>query len=243
MTEINDEMEPEPARRSGLGRLTELPPGDVRVLGVLLEKEQTTPEYYPMSLKAVVAACNQKTSRDPVMSMSEQEVLNALRVLAQEKLAEREYGTRVDRWRHNLDPLLKFKPAPKALLSVLLLRGAQTPGELRTRCERMFPFESLSQVEELLKELATGEERVIHRLPRQPGQKEDRWVLGLEGQEPLFETVPAGISDVAAHPLEERMAQLEARIEMVESELRQLRQQVAEKQQEIIETAANESRE
>jgi uncharacterized protein YceH (UPF0502 family) len=229
MVDMSEEMEQEPVKRSGLGRLTELQPGDVRVLGVLIEKEQTTPEYYPMSLKAIVAACNQKTSRDPVMSMSEQEVLNILRVLAQEKLADREYGARVDRWRHSVDPLLKFKPAPKALLSVLLLRGAQTPGELRTRCERMFPFESLSQVEELLHEFATGEDRIIHRLPRQPGQKEDRWVLGIEGHAPLFESDSMAASNLVTHSLEERLGLLEARVEELQSEVRELRQQLAER--------------
>jgi uncharacterized protein len=202
--------------------------GDLRVLGVLLEKEQTTPEYYPMSLKAVVAGCNQKNNREPVMSMSEQEALNVLRVLTQEGLATMEFGARVDRWRHNVDTLLKFRSAPKALLTELLLRGPQTPGELKARCERMHPFPSLAQVEEQLRELATGEDRLIYRLPRQPGQKEERWVIGLEGEPPLFEPDVVSRIPSAAHALEERLAILEGRVDELQAEVGELRQRLSD---------------
>jgi uncharacterized protein len=226
--ETDDGMEEEPVRRPGLGRLTELLPGDLRVLGVLLEKEQTTPEYYPMSLKAIVAGCNQKNNREPVMSMPEQEALNVLRVLTQEGLAKMEYGARVDRWRHNMDTLLKFRSAPKALLTELLLRGPQTPGELKARCERMHAFQSLAQVDEQLHELANGEDRVIYRLPRQPGQKEERWIIGLEGQTPLYEPEVVSRIPPAAPALEDRLAILEARVDELQAEVRELRQRLSE---------------
>lgn len=225
---MNDEMDQEPIKRPGLGRLTELEPADIRVLGVLLEKEQTTPEYYPMSLNAIVAACNQKTSREPVMAISEAEALNVLRFLTQEKLAITEMGARVDRWRHNLDPLLKCRPGPKALLTVLLLRGPQTPGKLRARCERMHPFESLVQIEEILRELASGEDRIIVRLPRQPGRKEDRWVLGLQdsNQTVEYESTPPVLP--ASPSLAERLRLLEARVEELQAEVKELRQRLDE---------------
>ncbi len=191
---------------------------ETRVLGSLLEKEQTTPESYPMTLNALVAACNQKNNREPVLELVEAEVEAALRALFEDVLVWRSEGARALKWSHNVDRRWRLTPATKALVTVLLLRGAQTPGELRARTERMHPFASVGAVEAALGELAAGEEPLAVELPCAPGQKENRWRLRVtEGEvEPPPEkatgrfTAPAGDFESRLAELEERVRRLEA---------------------------------
>ncbi len=152
-----------------------LDPVECRVLGALLEKEQATPEYYPMTINALVAACNQKNNRDPVLGLSEREVDAALRRLFEDVLVWRAEGARSLRWSHNLDQRWRLTPPSKAVMTLLLLRGPQTPGELRGRGQRLYPFDRPAEVEAVLADLAAGEEPLVAELEREPGQKERRW--------------------------------------------------------------------
>jgi uncharacterized protein len=152
-----------------------LDPIEARVLGALLEKEQTTPEAYPLSLNALVTACAQKTNREPVMELTAREVSAALERLRQDVLVWRSDGVRVARWKQSVERRWDLDPAGKSLLTLLLLRGPQTVGQLRERSERMHPFGGLAAVEEALGRLAGGEEPLVHELARRPGQKESRW--------------------------------------------------------------------
>jgi uncharacterized protein len=153
----------------------QLDPVEIRVLGSLLEKEQTTPEAYPLSLNALVAACSQQTNREPVMRLSGREVTSALERLRQDVLVWRTEGARVERWKQSVERRWDLDPAARALLTVLLLRGPQTSGQLRQRSERLHAFASLAAVEELLARLAGSDEPLLRELPRAPGQKERRW--------------------------------------------------------------------
>ena len=203
--------------------LNALEPAEIRVLGSLLEKEQATPEYYPMTLKALVAACNQKTNRHPVMSLGEVETLNILRVLLQEDLVERVSGPRADRWNHNVDPILRYRPKHKAVVTVLLLRGPQTPGELRGRSERLHPL-SRGEVEEVLLSLAEGDDPLVVELTRQPGQKETRWALkgslDVEDEAAFSGLVPADVPDDP--DVMQRLDRLEKTVEEIQDEMRAL---------------------
>lgn len=154
-----------------------LDPVEIRILGALLEKAQTTPDYYPMTVNALLAACNQKNNREPVMQLSEAEVWDGLDRLRQEVLVWRSEGARSERWSESITRRLGLQgdTGRKALLTLLLLRGAQTPGELRGRSERMHAFGGVDEVEAELCEMAAGEEPLVVELPRRPGQKETRW--------------------------------------------------------------------
>ena len=161
----------------------ELTPEELRVMGCLMEKEATTPEYYPLTLNALVAACNQRTNRFPVTNYTEGDVEQALEGLREEGLVVRVdvAGSRVPKFRHNATSAFGLQRQHRAILSLLLLRGAQTSGELRGRSERLYPFRDLAQVELALGELEKGEaasaieEPLVAPLPRQPGQKEIRY--------------------------------------------------------------------
>ncbi|MBE2213796.1 MAG: YceH family protein, partial [Opitutaceae bacterium] len=158
---------------------------EARVLGCLIEKELSTPEYYPLSLNALVNACNQKNNRDPVMLLSAREVEVTLDGMRQRRLAGLFAGAdaRVPKFRHTLDLVLPMEVPDRAVLAELLLRGPQTPGELRGRCERMVAFGSVEQVDEVLARLAARPAgAVVCHLPRQPGQKEARWAQVLTGE-------------------------------------------------------------
>jgi uncharacterized protein len=152
-----------------------LDPVEIRVLGALLEKEQTTPEAYPLSLNALVAACDQKTNREPVMQLTESEVAAAVERLRQDVLVWRTDGARVERFKQSVDRRWDLDPPSKALLTQLLLRGPQTTGQLGERSERMHRFDSLAQVEQLLERLAAQDEPLVGQLPRRLGQRELRW--------------------------------------------------------------------
>lgn len=149
---------------------------EIRVLGVLLEKEQTTPEVYPLTVNALIAGANQKTNRDPVMDVTETEVVDALDRLREHVLVWRVEGARSERWKQSVSRRWGLETrAVRALLTTLLLRGPQTAGELRSRSERLHPFESVEEVEATLKQLAGEFEPLVAELPRQPGRKEIRW--------------------------------------------------------------------
>lgn len=195
---------------------------ECRVLGALLEKEQATPEYYPMTIHALVAACNQKSNRDPVTDLAEREVEAALRRLFEDVLVWRSEGARTLKWSHNLDRRWGLSPATKAVMTLLLLRGAQTPGELRGRSDRLHPFATVAEVETALGELATadpeqGEQALAAELPRAPGQKERRWIHLVGDADVAAAAAPTAA--VGGGGFEERLAELERRLERIEREL------------------------
>lgn len=196
---------------------------ECRVLGSLLEKEQATPEYYPMTIHALVAACNQKSNREPVLELSEREVEAALRRLFEDVLVWRSDGARTLKWSHNLDRRWGLAPATKAVMTLLLLRGAQTAGELRGRSERLHAFATVAEVETALADLATadpekGEQALTAELPRSPGQKERRWVH-LVGDTRIAAAALAAAIPPAGGGLEQRLAELERRLDRIEREL------------------------
>src|SRR5277367_7030839 len=155
---------------------------EARVLGSLIEKEITTPESYPLSLNALLHACNQKSNRDPLMNLDEEAVRSALRSLGEQALARSASGdSRVAKYEHRLSEVFNFTRPETAILCELLLRGPQTPGELRSRAERMHPFEDLSVVHTTLQRLMRREPPLVKLLPRQPGMKEARYAHLLSG--------------------------------------------------------------
>lgn len=183
-----------------MSRTRKLDPVEARVLGVLLEKEQTTPDQYPLSTSALIAGCNQKTNRDPVTQLSETEVTEALDRLREDVLVWRAQSARAERWEHRLDRRWELDGASKSVMTLLLLRGPQTPGELRTRSERMHHFDSVREVEATLEHLAYGFDAMVCELPRQPGQRESRWAH-LEGTEDPREGVAAPASAPEPRPI------------------------------------------
>jgi len=195
----------------------ELDAVEIRVLGCLLEKEQTTPDAYPLSVNALVGACNQKSNRDPVMALSESDVEATLDRLHAEVMVWPVDGARTRKWRHSLDRMWDLAPETRAVMTVLLLRGAQTSGEIRSRTERMHRFASTSEVERALAALAMGDEPLTVHLARQPGQKEARWthLVGGRPEAPtaVFQPVPAAVGGVS---LAQRVDDLEARVERLE---------------------------
>jgi uncharacterized protein YceH (UPF0502 family) len=195
----------------------ELDAVEIRVLGCLLEKEQTTPDAYPLTVNALVGACNQKSNRDPVMTLSESDVEATLDRLHAEVMVWPVDGARTRKWRHSLDRMWDLSPETRAVLTVLLLRGAQTPGEIRSRTERMHRFASTAEVERALAGLAAGDEPLTVHLARQPGQKEARWthLVGGQGEIPaaVFEPV---LSPAGGVSLSQRIDDLEARVERLE---------------------------
>jgi uncharacterized protein YceH (UPF0502 family) len=204
--------------------LTEI---EARVLGCLLEKERTTPDQYPLTLNALVTACNQSTSRDPVMSLAEHQVqstLNDLKAAGVVRMVHPSHGRSVTRYRQVFDEQLGLEPAATALLAVLLLRGPQTASELRSRTERLHGFESLAAVEQALADAVTAGH--VQVLPRAPGQKEQRWQQ-LVADEAVHEFVAAsgaGSTPRAGseHEWRARIAELEARVAALETALADL---------------------
>lgn len=173
---------------------------EIRVLGALLEKEQTTPDQYPMTIKAAISACNQKTNRDPVTALTETQVVEALDRLRLDVLTWRSEGARAERWEQRLDRRWSLTPDRKAIMTLLLLRGPQTPGELKSRSERMFHFNSVQEVESTLQDLASGDEdALVCELPRRPGQRECRWAH-LCGEDDPQEVEAQAVATAAAAP-------------------------------------------
>ena len=207
---------------------------EARVLGVLAEKERTVPDTYPLTLNALVSGCNQKTSRSPVMEASESEVQGALDSLKSANLVMETSGGRVQRYSHNVERVLQVPSQSAAILTVLMLRGPQTAGELRINCERLHSFTDIELVELFLRELAERPAgSLVTELPRQPGSRENRWMHLLSGSPAaqsaaVLATAPSETSgtsqemvalraDVAS--LRNEVAELKARLEKICVEL------------------------
>jgi uncharacterized protein len=207
---------------------------EARVLGALVEKEITTPEYYPLSLNALTNACNQKTNRDPVMELEESAVRQALHGLEDQGLARpvNSPESRVTKYEHHLQEMFNFTRGETAIVCVLLLRGPQTPGELRGRTERLFRFDHLDDVLGTLQRLMQREPPLVKVLPRQPGTKEARYAhlfcgdvegSATQGESFAASTAPEGNERIAL--LEEQMAQLQQQVRELRHELAAFRQQ------------------
>jgi len=201
---------------------------EVRVLGALIEKEITTPDHYPLSLNALVNACNQKSNRDPVVAYDEPIVRKAIEKLQAHKLAAilTGRGHRVPKYRHWAWEILALGNREMALLCVLMLRGPQTPGELKGRTERMYPFDDIESVESCLQRLAERESGALAaKLPRQPGSRESRYLHLLCGEAPAVTAEPAAIPAAprqqmaAGSSRDERIASLEQRIESMDGKI------------------------
>ena len=209
-----------------------------RVLGALVEKEVTTPEYYPLSLNALVNACNQKTNREPVMNLDEEAVTVALRSLSDLELAGAAdtNDSRVRKYEHRLGEAFNFTRPEIAVLCVLLLRGAQTPGEIRGRAERLHRFEELSDVQAALQKLMQREPALVKVLARQPGTKESRYMhlmsRDVEAEGAVEETVAVHErvgGNFGGHAGEDaRIAQLEGEVAELRNEVAELREQFAQ---------------
>src|SRR5947207_11919554 len=190
-------------------------PVELRVLGCLIEKQRTTPDQYPLSLNALRLACNQSTNRDPVVDYDESTIRSALDRLGRKgwtRLASGP-GSRTAKFRHLLDEALDLLPSQIALLAVLMLRGPQTLGELRTRSERIYPFPSTEDVQKTLDDLA--ERELVVKLARRPGEREERWRQLLGGDEPAAraEPEPSPVAAAPAPQADSRVAGREGRVE------------------------------
>jgi hypothetical protein len=215
-----------------------LSPAEIRVLGALIEKEVTTPEYYPLSLNALINACNQRSNREPVMNLDEEAVRQALHGLEDLHLAGRARSAdgRVTKYEHCLGEAFNFTRAETALICVLLLRGPQTPGELRGRTERLHRFEEIGDVLAALQKLMEREPPLAAVLPRQPGTKESRYAHLLSGgiesiagapvTETSFTQREAGTVSGPDASHAERIAQLEATVAELRQEVTTLRQKI-----------------
>lgn len=206
---------------------------EVRVLGSLIEKEITTPEYYPMSLNALMNACNQKSNRDPVMNLSEHEVVTAIDTLKDKKLCWQfsSAGARVPKFEHNFRSLFPFSKEEIAIICVLLLRGSQTIGEIRIRTDRMHSFSSLEEVEKTLQGLIERSDGpFVFELPRQPGHKESRFIHLFSGF-PELTAAEESVSVASGHKVSEitkeneRLIVLEEEVKALKIEIEDLRKQ------------------
>ncbi len=204
----------------------ELSPLEARVIGCLIEKEVTTPDHYPLSLNALMVACNQKSNRDPVMALDEATVQQTLDGLARKHLLSEAsgFGSRVVKYRHRFCNTefseLQLSPQERAVLCVLLLRGPQTPGELRTRTSRLCKFDDVRQCEAALEALASRPEPLVVKLPREPGKRESRYAHLLCGE--------VDLAAMAAAPSAPSAGSQEARIAELEQALDELRREVAQ---------------
>ena len=196
---------------------------EVRVLGALIEKEITTPDYYPLSLNALVAACNQSSNRNPVMHLDEGAVADAMEGLREKKLAHKvERGeSRVVKYRHVLYEALNWGRPVIGVMCVLMLRGPQTVGEIRTRSNRLYDFTSLDEVELTLNSLMSGDSPLVTRLPRQSGQKEVRYAHLLSGEAAFTEQE----HEPEAEPELDRIGKLEQEVEELKRQFAEFRKQ------------------
>ena len=201
---------------------------EARVLGSLIEKEITTPEYYPLSLNALVSACNQKNNREPVMQLDEDTVRQALHGLEDKELAgaSRAPDSRVAKYEHRLQEVFNFTRGETAVLCVLLLRGPQTLGELRGRTERMHRFEELNDVQAVLDRLMRRDPPLAATLPRQPGTKEARSIHLLCGGVENVETMPSSAVIENTTPSSARILRLEGELATLQEEVVELKRQV-----------------
>jgi uncharacterized protein YceH (UPF0502 family) len=211
---------------------TELTPIEARVIGCLIEKEATTPDQYPLSLNALTAACNQKSNRDPVLELSSSEVQDAVDALMKKHLVTDRsggVGGRVTRYRHRFCNTqfghLHLAPRELGIVCELLLRGPQTPGELRSRANRIEPLHDVSEVEAALRDLAAREEPLVAQLPREPGKRESRWMQLFTGEAPPPAEARAA-TGARTLSRDERIEDLEGRIDALEEELAVLRRRI-----------------
>ena len=210
-----------------------LSPFEARVLGVLAEKASLTPDVYPLSLNGVVNACNQLSNREPVMSLGEETVESCLTRLQQNNLANTYYpaASRVAKYQHRLAEVFSLDDAKLSLLTLLLLRGPQTCGELRQRTARMYPFASVESVERSLDDLAQGEPPLTVQLPRAPGTKESRWAHLLSGAMAVERAEIASGMNVGGSVVEgagdDRVAHLEAEVAALRREVNWLTEELA----------------
>jgi uncharacterized protein len=212
----------------------ELTPLEARVIGSLVEKEITTPDQYPLTINALTAACNQKSNRDPVLQLSPAEVQDIVDGLMKKHLVTDRsggVGGRVTRYRQRFCNTqfgsLHLAPREVAIICELLLRGPQTPGELRGRANRMAPVNDVSEVEAVLASLAAREQPMVAQLPREPGRRDSRWMQLFTGETPPEPTHDAGRSRESGGSRDERLERLENRLDELEDELATLRRRVA----------------
>lgn len=198
---------------------------EARILGSLVEKQLTTPEYYPLTLNALAAACNQKSNRDPVMSLDESAILAAVDDLRDKNLVYLFYGSgsRTVKYKHMLPNVYELEPPAVALMALLLLRGPQTVGELRGRADRLHQFSSLQEVQETLDELANRSEPLVLRLERMAGQKEARYAHLLSGEIDLEAIRSRPETASAGSGSQEKISELESEVQRLSEELRTLR--------------------
>ena len=204
---------------------------EARVLGSLIEKELTTPAYYPLSLNALVNACNQKSNRDPFMNLDEDAVREALRSLNQKELAgpADNMESRVKKYEHRLQEAFNFTRHEIAILCELLLRGPQTPGELRNRADRMHRFDDLGIVQSTLQRLMKREPPLVKVLPRQPGTKEARYAHLLCGDvETWYREPEPGPIVISGSSMGEQIARLEGDVAVLQKEIADLKKQFAD---------------
>ena len=202
-----------------------LDPVELRILGCLMEKDLATPEYYPMTLNALVNACNQKSNRDPVMSLGESEVLAAIDSLREKNLVYTFHGStsRTVKYKHVLPSVLDLEPSAVAVVTLLLLRGPQTIGELRGRSERLHEFKDLGEVQQTLNEMGTRDEPLVVKLERQPGQKDARYAHLLSGEVDVTAVVSVPQRSAADEGSSERLEKLEEQVASLRSELESIR--------------------
>jgi uncharacterized protein YceH (UPF0502 family) len=215
--------------------LEQLNENEARILGSLVEKQLTTPEYYPLTLNALVNACNQKNNREPVMSLGESAVSTSVEHLRDRNLIYVFYGStsRVPKYKHMLPSVYELEPSETAVMAVLLLRGPQTLGELRTRTERMHEFQGLGEVQETLDGLSRRDEPLVVKLPVLPGQKEARFAHTLSGEIDIealasahpTRTAAAGASADRIAKLEEEVTALREEVESLKSTFDEFRKQ------------------
>jgi len=201
----------------------ELDPIEIRVLGSLAEKQMSTPEAYPLTVNSLVLACNQKSNREPVLDLSEEDVRGALNRLHELVLVWRVDGARSERWEHNLDARWELDRPKKALLTLLFLRGAQTPGELRARSERLHPFPGLEEIEGTLAAMSAESEPLVFEIARRPGQKEARWSHLVGSAPPGTEREPAPVATDTELSLARRVERLEGTVSKLRAELDDLK--------------------
>lgn len=190
-----------------------------RILGALIEKSRTTPDYYPMSINGLQSACNQKTSRSPIVQYDEETIVQTLNSLKKKGLVSTVTGGsgRVVKYKHNLAIVFPLLPAELAIICLLLLRGAQTPGELNTNSARLYEFDTIEEVQSILHKLSEGDLPFVKALSRRPGQKEVRYVH-------LLGESPEPIQDQGQSPLSASNELLESRVEKLERELTELKE-------------------
>lgn len=209
--------------------MNELSEVETRVIGCLVEKHLTTPEYYPLTLNALLAACNQKTNRDPVVNYDDQTVEQALDSLRDKNLVYVFYGSssRVPKYKHMLPSVYELSPPEVAVISVLMLRGAQTLGELNQRTNRLYEFSGLNEINETLEGLIKRDEPLVVKLERQIGQKEARYAHLLSGA--IDMEAMANLRETSGgQTRNDRIAELEREIENLRSELNSLREEFGE---------------